>query len=471
MRKVVVLAEVATTQGGVLPAVFYGTADKAAVLAELLTITRRLSHAGWSRTYIRHLNRTVCNLLKFYVADGSPDLDEERLIDFVWRYLHARAYGTVVDDSDPLDLFWEPVQWSTLKHDLQAIHLYSDFCARQFGYLPLVGHTVLPHSNASFSAKTWERLAKISQRDFFAHLALLRTEKPALAVAVPTRAPTTRRGGAALGRTVMTTQFAWDLYEAERNPQLKMIWLLGFWGGCRISEQANLWLCDVLPGSYRRRLFPGDVFEDFPLVVLADPWSSTYCGDIGDARQSRQQFLLDRYGLKPRPDLDRVDGGNKGGKRAGFKGLLITNSDRLISQIFWADSEAAKLYDEHFAWLLEQHEALRRNIAHPYLLINTDRRKPEVLGNMISLDNIKKAWERACRRIGVEPYRFGRNKHGMRHFYKNYLEHELLLDRSALKVMLHHRSEGSQDAYGAADLRAIRHALAGAHRRNRPSQQ
>jgi len=465
VTQTILLIDVVTEAGTTLPALVYGTPESATVLRELLMITRRLVQAGWSRGSARHLNRTVMNLMQLYVADGLPTLDQDGMVAYVWRYLHARAYGTVKDATDPLGLFWEPVQWSTLKQDLHAIQIYSDLCAKQFGHIPLIGRTPLPHREDDFTARTFERIKSISRRDFFAHLAMLRADRPELAVDVPVRAPTTHRGGSCDGRAVMTEQFAWDLYEAETNPLYKMVWLLGFWGGCRISEQANLWLCDVLPGTYRRMLFPGDIFEDFPLVVLADPWNSTYCGDIGDARQSRQQYLLARYGMRPRPDLASVDGGARSSRTSGFKGMLLTNRDRMVSQIFWASSEAAKLYDRHFAWLLGMHEALRTGDRHPYLLINTDPRKPEVRGEMISLDNLKKAWERACRRVGAQPYRFGRSRHGMRHFYKNYLEHALHLDRRTRKVMLHHRSEDSQDLYGSTNLHEVRHVLAAASRK------
>jgi hypothetical protein len=257
----------------------------------------------------------------------------------------------------------------------------------------------------------------------------------------------------------MSTQQAWDVIDAEGNPVFKMAWLLGFWGGPRISEQLNMWRCDVLPGDLRQLLFNRDMFRETPLIVLANPWESTYCGILGDQTTTRRVHLARCFNAHPRPDLRLIHGGERRALWAGWKGMLETNEARHISQVVWADQEAAREYLAMYEIILDRQFDLGVERSHPYLLVNLDRRHPDEAGTPLKLSNIAKAWERAVTRVGLKPYRFGASIHGMRHFYKSYIE-ELGLKKKVIQLMMHHRSIDSQDVYGGLNERFTREALA-----------
>lgn len=444
-------------RGQVTPAVVMGD-DKggAEFHRELLASVRRLRSNGWSDAHIERYVRTVRRLAQYYVARGCPVLDEQGLVHLVWDYLSSRLYGTVGrNQSDPLDLYWAPSRWKTVKHDCRAIADYSDYCAAAYGYLPLIGSSRgVSHAREGFSHAELQSLKKVIERSFLGHLRVMGHKPQSLPM--PGRKQPSTSG---LGRSVVTVQQAWDIIDAEKHPVYRMVWTLGFWGGPRVSEQLNMWRLDVLPGELRTALFDRDPFRELPLVVLANPWESTYCGSIGDATTTRRQHLMKCFGQCPRPDLKWLEGGARKGQWAGWKGMLETNDVRHISQVFWASAEAAHEYYLLYSGLMERHADLGTSLRHPYLLINLDRRRPETLGDPLKLSNLCKAWERAVRRVGLEPYRFGVSLHGMRHFFKSYIE-TLGVGRKVKKLMLRHRSEESQDHYGGIDAQALRHALA-----------
>jgi hypothetical protein len=426
---------------------------------ELIASVRKFRYAGWSAKHLQHYVRSIRQLFEYYIAIGCPTLDEDGLEQLVWNYLAARVYGTAEADEEGVrDLRWRPCKWSTVKQDCRSIADFSDYCSRTFGYLPLVHSEAVAHVLESTSHQVLYGLKVAVERSVLGHLRLLRRKPPSKAF--PARKQCVTSG---MGRAVMNAQQAWDVIAAEKNLVFRMIWLLGFWGGPRISEQLNLWRCDVLPGELRSVLFDKDPFHETPLVILANPWEATFCGVLGEKSVTRRSILLDRFKLQPRPDLD---GSEHRALWAGWKGMLETNTERHISQIFWADPEAAREYWHLHELVLEQHYALATLGRHPYLLINLDERFPECIGEPIKMSNVSKAWERAVSRVGLVPYRFGASMHGMRHFYKGYIE-ELGLGKKAIQVMMRHRNDSSQDVYGPFNARAVRDALAVSNRSTR----
>lgn len=265
----------------------------------------------------------------------------------------------------------------------------------------------------------------------------------------------------------MKRDFVEELIYRERNPVFKTLWLLGFFGGPRLSEQFNLWVCDVLPGPLRSQLFPGDIFTDLPLVVIANPWISKWCGKIGDFSVPRRRYLMSEYGLHPRPLLEETDGGKLRGKAAGYKGTKPTNRDGSMRQVFWVDINAALEFEHSVAAVIEQRRRFPKARLHPYLFVNTDPRQPDIQGEMLSMSNAQKAFERAVIRAGGVPYKFKQSPHGMRHFYSDMARELCGHDESAVQICLGHRNRASQDIYGSLDMRAMQHAMAAAHGRNR----
>ena len=179
------------------------------------------------------------------------------------------------------------------------------------------------------------------------------------------------------------------------------------------------------------------------------------------ASLNRRTLLKEDYGLLPRPLCNNQALGPYGLKvqRAGWKGVRIENGSLHTSQVYWIDQAMAQEYLAIAATLLDFHRRHDIGKRHPWLMVNTDSRKPAVLGRPMTMHSVDKAWERACARIGLTPYEAGRHKHGLRDFYKNYAEKALNLPPRIIQIMMHHVSIDSQDDYGSIDSGAINKAL------------
>jgi hypothetical protein len=119
----------------------------------------------------------------------------------------------------------------------------------------------------------------------------------------------------------------------------RSLWLMAAFGGPRISEQLNFWQADVLPPSSYPDLFGGtQPFTQPVLVVRAHPEHSTYCGVLGDLRETRKVHLMRLYGRRPRSSLPTKDP-----DYAGWKGTLATGAG-LTHPVFWIDQKAAGEY-------------------------------------------------------------------------------------------------------------------------------
>jgi hypothetical protein len=218
---------------------------------------------------------------------------------------------------------------------------------------------------------------------------------------------------------------------------------LAAFGGPRISEILNLWRCDVLPGRFRPTLFPDDKVSEVPLVVLAHPTQSLYVGHTVHDGRDRLQHLHESYGLKPR----YVQEANS--LKAGWKGMLFDNDALLISQVFWSDRTWARVFYELFQQLRDHvlptvPDVVRKG--HPNLIINDSPSRRE-FGQPMKMSNFRKAYDRACRRIGVDANRFHNGVHGLRHLYKANLE-RLGLKPEEIRKAMHHISLASQQEYG-----------------------
>lgn len=456
LRDGVTVAEVTRKDGITVPAIWAGGEAGVQILAEPLCLAFWLVSLKRPYAQVESVTKSIGRLLCYYIHRGRPLLDERGLRKLVQDYFLLRSEG------DP-DLGWAPQSWLALEAELRHIEQFSDFCEREFGHLSLLGRCVVTLPRPQEAASFWQLMAS-NEKDFFSHLAARRRRKGHL-IAIPGRKG--KRSGAR-SASGMNAEFAWRLIEAERNPTYRALWLLGFFGGPRISESANLWVCDVLPGLWRKHWFPGDIFHDLPLVVIANPWTSKWCGDLHNQTAERQTFLLEKYGLRPRPELKENDAGELRGKFAGFKGTRNTNYDCDMRQIFWADESAADLFGTTILEVLQSRNRLPRARTHPYLFVNTDCRKPQVLGDMLSISNANKAFARAVRRVGGVPHRFMQSPHGMRHLYKDLISRLLGGDAGAIQICMGHRSRESQDVYGTLNMEAMRHTMASTRRCRNP---
>jgi integrase len=79
----------------------------------------------------------------------------------------------------------------------------------------------------------------------------------------------------------------------------------------------------------------------------------------------------------------------------------------------------------------------------------------------MKISRVERAFDDACMRVGLQPHRWGRNLHGLRHYYKDFAEKELSIPPNHIQVMLGHRRIESQNEYGT-NARSTNHALASA---------
>lgn len=448
------IAEVTRADGKVAPAIWVESKGQVGILVEALEFA--FNQVDLQRPYqgIKHSISSISNLLRHFLDEGQPELDERGFRRFINGYFIMRSEGD-------LDRGLLPLNRQALEAELRGITSFSDFCELRYGYLPLTGARTVSLPSPSQAEKSFWRLMQSNETDFFSHLAL-RREKRHNTVSLPGRR---QKSGGADAFAGMTSEFMWEVIDAEKNPTYRALWLLGTFGGPRLSESMNLWACDVLPGTARQLMFPGDIFVGLPLVVVADPWNSRWCGTFGDSRETRKEFLMSRYGLPPRPHMAENGGGEFRSRAAGYKGTRPTNRAAGIRQLFWADESAAHHFEQTIIEVITNRNRIPKARKHPFMFVNIDPRKPSVQGEMLTLSNVRKSFERAIIRVGGEPYRQKKNPHGMRHLYKDLVKAICGNDSGAVQVCLGHYSRDSQDDYGSLDMQAMRHAMAGTRAR------
>ncbi|MBR9972103.1 hypothetical protein [Magnetospirillum sulfuroxidans] len=404
--------------------------------ANALTQTRSLSS-------IEQWVGTIGRLHDWYVIGWQArPLTTELLTDLVYSYLYFRLHGTIDPSGRTIvpSISWKPVRYETVQGEYSAIRSYVQHCNTAFGHIGLARRTTV--INQSFIA---QMLAdkESSARDFFAHLNAHRERWRTyfdFADDMPRLAGGKRPIRSRVGFRQMMPIEEWvALIDAEKNLVFRGIWMLSAFGGLRISEILNMWQVDVLPASYRGRLFGFD--DDTILVLRAHPCDSTYTTTVGDRRTTRRQHLATKYGRVPRPDSIVSS------ERAGWKGTVFANDDRLLLPVFWLDARMAELFADCVQQIMRFHQTQRTSASHPYLFVNMAARR-DALGEPQKISNVEAAFERACRRVGLEPYRYGRSIHAGRHLYKWMAKEMLGLGPDAIQLIMGHASIESQDAYG-----------------------
>lgn len=439
--------------GGILPMLMVDDLDGRPQMAgEAADFARSLMRKGLSVSRIRSAMHSIGLLQDHLFLCEADQIRPDDLPGVVQRFLVNRLRGTIDKDGlDPTGLFWTKVRWAAVKRDRSHLRGYSDFCCRHYGYFPLIPkcEPVSLVVNGAAHKSLWNEftkrrseMAKVGRSDLLAHLAHRRQPNPAWGVGV--RAPSLRLRGNRANHQHVPLEKIPELILRTPSVVQRMIFIQAAFGGPRPAEQLNQWTDDVLPGTFRKALFPDDEASDWPLVVLAHPTESTWTGRVSDGSMTRQEFLWQRYGLHPRA-IEEVGPATF----AGWKGMAIENEERVISQVYWISDFWAKLYYDHYKYLLK---VIRPRIpksvrsSHPYLFIN-DSPKTAFFGQPMKMSNLKKATERAFARIGLEPYQFSNSIYGLRHSYMKMCR-MLGLDPEMRQQVMRHLCIESHEAYG-----------------------
>lgn len=466
----IVVTVKANVTGNLVPLLLIcSPSGEVAPLYELLQLSINLLETSYGFDEVRALNATIGRYVDLYAtAFQWAKVEAADLVRLSYLYADYRLHGSVDASGDDVSrLGWEPVKWSTFENDLRHLKTYSEWCSGEYGYIPLLPTVHVPAEPNAPSVKAFTELAAMARakrRDFMVHLAahrekwkklLPQLQRPRIS---PRRQQKRRRGL----DEALEESFVRDLIEQERNPTYRALWIMAAWGGVRISEQLNQWVCDVMPGRARAKFFKGDPDDRTPLVLIACPWESTWCGSYASRKISRTKYLEQNYGLIPRPELGLPASSPQAEwvGHSGFKGIAFHNQERLVSQVFWLDEAMASEYGVLAQQMIDFHGRHNVSARHPWLWVVSDRRKPDQIGNPIKNSSVESAFARACKRLGVRANDGGRSIHGLRHFYKVYAQLTLGVNDEIIQFLMHHRSPESHYAYGWEDSIRIRNAIA-----------
>jgi hypothetical protein len=430
-----------TEEGYLLPVLLVDDlTETSRVVPEVVAFMQALVSQGVSLSKRVGIANTLALLHDYLIIGKSAEpVSSSQLSEVVAGFLRRRRYQPATADG----LNWAPVKRATVGRDKHYLRIFSEYCAAEFGYFPIVPlREKCLLTGGSFDHKAVMRRLGRKSNMLLAHIA--GAGSPATIIALQERKIFRRSSS----RTFMSTAMVEDLIFSTQSITQRMAFILAAFGGPRISEILNLWRCDVMPGRLRPILFADDEASEVPLVVLAHPSQSNYVGGTTPSTQDRLQFLRKNYGLKPRNLLEGDP------MEAGWKGMLFDNDGLLISQIFWSDRSWARMFYELFQQLRDQvlpivPENVRKG--HPYLIINDSHSRSE-FGQPMKMSNVRKAFERACGRIKVDSSRFHEGIHGLRHGYKASIE-RLGLTQEEVRKSMHHISISSQQQYGQSAAR------------------
>lgn len=366
------------------------------------------------------------------------------LRQFLLSYLHVRLQGTAL--IEPLKhLCWAPAPFTTVRSEFRILvrYLVSQENSEHRDILSLF---------SSNEVKAIRNLCEESTKQtLLSHLAAASARWAELfgeklpMPSFPIRDTSARSSTYLVDRT-MDLEEVQELVDMEANPFYKAIWLLAAFGGPRSSEILHMWQCDVLPPT------SGELITGYrlstPLVLIANPTESRYTGDLTRLGKTRSQHLQAKYGLESRNMVS-------GYRHVGWKHPIETDRNLRTSQVFWSDERQANAFAETIAEVRHFHSKNRTSERHPWLWVNS--RAGSGFGSPIASSQLRKAFDRACKRAGLRPHINGRRPHGLRHAYK--LQLELAgLTRKQIQIAMRHQSIESQDDYGR-ETRELRRRL------------
>jgi hypothetical protein len=405
----------------------------------------RSARIGYNLATVEHDLEAVGRFFDFYrVFWLKGALPEEDFDYLIYAYLVWRHRGTMQNGVSVLEgLRWKALAFNALRSEFRSLVRYCHFSSRTWGHVSL-GRFRQQLDPDGIALVRMRNLSKVHERDFLVHLAASRNrwalEFGIINAEMP-RVAMPERGASKAGLSVMNDEQVWAIINAEKNPIFRALWLVGAFGGIRISEQLNAWQSDILPGSYRKLAFGYDDGGEI-LFLRAHPVRSRYLGDLGKPGDTRKQYLHKEYSLLPRNALGRRDP-----LYAGWKGTLSINSEFDFSEVFWLDQRAVALFAECAREIREFHRVHKSSGRHPYFYVNTADPTSEYRGAPLKMSNVEAAFERACRRCGLEPHRWGIRIHGPRHYYKNYAK-SLGIAPDHIQIMMGHSRVEAQEDYG-----------------------
>jgi integrase len=389
------------------------------------------------------------------------------------QFATALVLGTIDHSTaiDSLNLYWAPMKSAGAKRVSSRLRSFVAWCSGE-GYSKadyLKSGYVGPRSSEGVALKYLITAFKFKDVNFFSHLqdsvqTARRLQSSNLSNVIDLGSSTTKswdKGDVPTFPEELVTDFLQRGFvidpdglqpEDREDITAKMISLLLFFGGTRISEPLHLWINDVVPweGSSCR------VFLRHP----AD--ADTY---IRGEKKTRRQYLKE-LGLVPRNE------GLTKSYRTGWKNLKLDTS--LNAPVYFVHEAPEFLFREMYLYYLRYRDklmAIRRLRGlqdHPFLFVSSgvDYSTGEsYVGEPYSYRAYERAFTKAVKRaiaitgsdiqIGKA---FGTTPHGPRHYYGRLLK-EAGIDPIVIQNCLRHRSVLSQGVYTAPTFKAIQSSL------------
>lgn len=357
-----------------------------------------------------------------------------RLVD---SFLRALEFGTIQHDgSDPTNLRWDPVSAQSLSQAKIHLKAFLEKLPDHVGDNPLSASRFAKETASSFD----------SSRSVLFHISGRKTNRGQNGRGRSSRNSVVPVRAAKAFPTELLPALIWEGCKRERpipdlrengeetlasvyNLPLMLAIVLMAGGGLRYSEIFHLFRGDVRGTEVR-------LYHPSQGVVKSK----------GRKAYTREMYLRDTYGLKPRHVAS-------GAQHTGWKHLLITETSEMFSRVHFLPGWGDLFLSIHSAY---KTQLLPQKPTHPYLFISTDARH---FGEPWTIGSFRKAYLRALGRIGLtQDSNQGTNPHGLRHRYGQTLV-DMGISPLHIQVCMHHLSLESQLAYTQPSDHKVNKAL------------
>lgn len=432
--------------------------------------------------------RSLCHLYAFVISRYKDSFGEREAEGLLADFISAKKYGTdqycASQDTRlswlfSLGLYWKPLllRTQTIKRYLDAINKFDEWQS--------VFHNIErlnPYETKLMTAwEIYHDFQRRTQWDPLAHLHPARSHqrrdyKHSADGKFLHRRQKDEQGRGKCPKAFPLEAFV-DLVERSQNPRDKLLWLLMGGGSLRGSETLHLFQSDVA----------GVNESGEALVLLGDPetgmvtWADQHGKKHHEARAEYFRQCFQNNNASKNSILQNLQPRTKYGKRnsglhAGFKGMTFgtTDSERQLfgyadgrpynlDHVWWIDPrignyfwEVFQEYQAHYLW--QNNKTGKSNPKnwpwHPWLFVSTSKLN---YGMPLTVPGLKKAWQRALKRIGMDGCGLG--YHSLRHLYGYYCANILRLPLETTQILMHHGNVTSTQIYYTLENRVVRESI------------
>lgn len=337
---------------------------------------------------IKHVVYAVELYLQFNLVNRIKVKNSKEKFKLFYEALYK---GTINDEGfDESGLYWKPFQPDTANIYLDALSKFGDWLHIEYG-----NQLLNPVVENDYKSKVLLQYAYYykTKANILSHLQIRKNFNFKFSREFKIRKSIKReKGDIQQFPDPLFNRLIIHGYDAvtDKRMALRDILILLLMHGCgvRVSEALHLWLYDVNILTKTVKIF--------------HPKSGNAPG--GRYRKNRQEYLWEKYKLKPRTDI-------MGNQHLGWKSVSV-NKDGAID-LFWKEDGMRDFFFELWTIYLSYLAVLEIN--HPYAFMNFNKKdflKP------YTLSSFQKNYNSAMQRLGVKVDKAsGLSTHGHRHNY------------------------------------------------------